>query len=182
MAVSVGSARSNRTNRAIATWLFVCAATVMAMVVIGGITRLTRSGLSIVEWNPIVGALPPLGDDAWHAAFDAYKASPEGRLVNASMDLDGFKSIFFVEWLHRLVGRAVGVVVLVPLAYFAFTRRISRARVVRVLGIFALGGVQGFLGWFMVKSGLENDPHVSPYRLMLHLGMALVIFSLFIWN
>ncbi|HEY4221378.1 MAG TPA: COX15/CtaA family protein [Myxococcota bacterium] len=163
-------------------WLLTCAAFVLAMVVIGGITRLTRSGLSIVEWNPITGALPPLSSADWLAAFDAYKDSPEGRLVNGGLDLDGFRSIYFVEWLHRLIGRLVGVVVLVPFLWFGITRRLSGKRALRVLVIFALGGLQGFLGWFMVKSGLENDPHVSPYRLTLHLGMALLLFALLWWN
>src|SRR5438309_4221046 len=107
MAVSFRTARASSSNRAIATWLLVCAASVMAMVVIGGITRLTRSGLSIVEWSPVLGALPPLTDGAWQDAFDAYRQSPEGRIVNAGMTLDAFKSIFLVEWLHRLAGRAV---------------------------------------------------------------------------
>jgi cytochrome c oxidase assembly protein subunit 15 len=169
-------------TRAVAAWLFLCAASVLAMVVIGGITRLTKSGLSIVEWNPVLGALPPLTDADWNAAYAAYQASPEGQLVNHGMDLASFQEIFFVEWLHRLVGRLVGVVVLVPLVFFALTRRLSGKRAARVLGIFALGGLQGFLGWFMVKSGLESDPQVSPYRLTMHLGMALLIFSLLLWN
>ncbi len=165
-----------------AAWLFACAGFVLAMVVVGGITRLTRSGLSIVEWKPVTGALPPLSHADWLEAFRAYQQSPEGRLVNHGMDLAAFQHIFFIEWLHRLLGRVTGFVVLVPFVFFAATRRLSGRRAVRILGIFALGGVQGFLGWFMVRSGLENAPHVSPYRLMIHLGMALFIFSLLLWN
>lgn len=189
MAVSLGPARRSGapTKNVVALWLFTCAAFVMAMVVIGGITRLTRSGLSIVEWNPIMGALPPLTDADWRDAFSAYQQSPEGRLVNAGMDLDAFKNIFYVEWLHRLVGRLVGVVVMVPFVAFVVTRRLTTKRAVRVLAIFLLGGLQGFVGWFMVRSGLEpqtleGGPHVSPYRLTLHLGMALAIFALLVWN
>jgi cytochrome c oxidase assembly protein subunit 15 len=182
MAVSLGPSRRSSAKNIVAVWLFACAAFVMAMVVVGGITRLTRSGLSIVEWKPILGALPPLSESDWRDAFSAYQQSPEGRLVNANMDLDAFKQIFLVEWLHRLLGRVVGVVVFVPFVYFAVTRRLSSRRAIRVLMIFLLGGLQGFLGWFMVQSGLENEPHVSPYRLTLHLGMALAIFSLLVWN
>ena len=162
-------------------WLLVCAAFVIAMTVVGGLTRLTRSGLSIVEWQPITGVLPPWGDEAWSAAFAAYQGSPEGRLVNHSIDLAGFQEIYLIEWAHRLLGRVTGLVVLLPLLLFVATRRLRGRRAARVLGIFALGAVQGFLGWFMVKSGLVDAPHVSHYRLAMHLMMALLILGLLVW-
>jgi cytochrome c oxidase assembly protein subunit 15 len=168
-------------RRAVGAWLLVCAAFCLAMVVVGGMTRLTRSGLSIVEWQPLTGVVPPLGEAQWQAEFAKYQASPEGRLVNAQMDLAGFKEIYLVEWAHRLLGRVTGLVVFVPFLFFVATRRLSGKRALRVLGIFALGGVQGFLGWFMVKSGLVDRPHVSHLRLALHLDVALLIFSLLIW-
>lgn len=169
-------------SRLIARWLFVCAAFCVAMVVVGGLTRLTRSGLSIVEWAPITGVLPPLSHQDWLAAFDAYKATPEGSVVNAAMSLEGFQQIFLVEWAHRLLGRVTGLVVFLPLVFFVATGRLRGVRVLRVLGIFALGGLQGFLGWYMVKSGLVDEPRVSHYRLTLHLGMALTLYALLLWT
>ena len=168
-------------QRAIGTWLLVCAAFVIAMTVVGGLTRLTRSGLSIVEWQPIAGVLPPMGADAWQQAFAAYRDTPEGKLVNHAMDLDGFQNIYLVEWAHRLLGRITGLVVLLPCLFFLATRRLRGARAARVLGIFVLGGVQGLLGWLMVKSGLVDAPHVSHYRLAMHLAMALLILALLVW-
>lgn len=169
-------------QRATGGWLLLCAAFVVAMTVIGGLTRLTRSGLSIVEWQPITGVLPPLGADAWADAFSAYRATPEGTLVNHAMDLEGFQEIYLVEWAHRLLGRVTGLVVLVPFVFFFATRRLRGARAAQVLGIFVLGALQGFLGWFMVKSGLVDAPHVSHYRLAMHLGMALLILALLVWT
>lgn len=168
-------------DRAVAAWLCACALLVAAMVAVGGLTRLTRSGLSIVEWKPLVGALPPLGEAAWQAEFARYQGSPEFRLVNAGMTLDGFRQIYYVEWFHRLLGRLTGAVVLVPLAWFALRRRLSRKLALRMLGLFALGGLQGALGWFMVKSGLVDQPHVSPYRLTAHLALALALFVVLCW-
>lgn len=171
-----------RSSRAVAVWLFVCVAFVLAMVAVGGLTRLTRSGLSIVAWEPVTGVLPPLSDAAWQAAFDAYRQSPEGRLVNAAMDPDGFREIYLVEWAHRLLARLTGVVVLLPLAWFAATRRLDRRRLAWMLAIFALGGVQGAVGWYMVRSGLAVEPRVSHLRLALHLGFAFAILALLLWN
>lgn len=168
-------------RRSVATWLFVCAGFVLAMVVIGGLTRLTRSGLSIVEWKPITGVLPPLSHDAWLAEFARYQASPEGRLVNHAMDLAGFQRIFYVEWAHRLLGRVTGVVVLVPFVWFLVSGALRGVRALRVAGIFVLGGLQGLAGWFMVASGLVDRPHVSHLRLALHLDLALLIFALLLW-
>jgi len=171
---------STRSGRAIAAWLFVCAGFVFAMVVVGGLTRLSRSGLSIVEWAPISGILPPLGDDAWLSAFAAYKGSPEGSLINTTMDLDGFKKIFLVEWTHRLLGRLTGFVVLLPFLFFVATKKLRGPRAVRILAIFLLGGLQGFIGWYMVKSGLVDVPRVSHLRLALHLGLALTLLALLV--
>lgn len=177
---TVASAREPA-SRAVAAWIFAVAAMVLAMVVVGGVTRLTRSGLSIVEWKPVTGALPPIGEGAWLAEFAKYQASPEYRQVNHGMSLEAFKSIFLVEWFHRLLGRLIGVVTFVPLVVFAVRKRLGRRRAGQLGALFLLGGVQGALGWFMVKSGLVDLPRVSPYRLTAHLLMALAIFCGLIW-
>lgn len=169
-------------SRAVGAWLLVVAGCVFAMVVVGGLTRLTRSGLSIVEWKPLTGVLPPLSAAAWAEEYAKYKASPEGRLVNAGMPLDAFQRIFYVEWAHRLLGRVTGLVVLVPLAWLLAKRKLDRRRALTILGIFSLGGLQGLAGWLMVKSGLADAPHVSPYRLTLHLCLALACFALLVWT
>ncbi|HEX7327727.1 MAG TPA: COX15/CtaA family protein [Casimicrobiaceae bacterium] len=168
--------------RAIAAWLFVCCALVFAMVVVGGVTRLTHSGLSITEWDPIVGAVPPLDAADWQKAFTRYQATPEYRDVNRGMTLDEFKGIFWWEYFHRLLGRAIGVVFLVPYLAFLLARRIPRGYALPLFGIFVLGGLQGALGWFMVKSGLVADPRVSQFRLTAHLGMAFVILAAMLWT
>ncbi len=168
-------------NSAIAAWLFVCCALVFAMVVVGGATRLTHSGLSIVEWQPIIGTVPPLTDGAWQETFAKYRLTPEYRLVNHAMTLAEFKGIFWVEYFHRLLGRAIGVVFLVPLLWFAVRRRIPEGYGWKLAGIFALGGLQGAMGWYMVKSGLVDDPRVSQFRLTAHLAIALVIFAAMLW-
>jgi cytochrome c oxidase assembly protein subunit 15 len=166
-----------RQQRLVAGWLLTSTVLVLAMVAVGGITRLTRSGLSIVEWHPVKGALLPSGEAGWNEAFEAYRASPEGRLVNPNLDLEGFKSIFLVEWFHRLLGRFVGLFFIVPWLVFAWRRWFTKGQALRYLGWFAAGGAQGALGWFMVKSGLVDAPHVSPYRLTAHLSMALAVMS-----
>ncbi len=168
-------------RRSVATWLFVCAGLVLAMVVVGGVTRLTRSGLSIVEWKPLTGALPPLSHADWLLEYQKYQASPEGRLVNAAMDLAGFQRIFLVEWAHRLLGRLTGAVVLVPFVWFLLSGALRGGRALRVAGIFLLGGLQGLAGWYMVASGLVDEPRVSHLRLALHLDLALLIFALLLW-
>ncbi|HET7766751.1 MAG TPA: COX15/CtaA family protein [Burkholderiales bacterium] len=165
----------------VAIWLLVCCALVFAMVVVGGITRLTHSGLSIVEWQPIVGAVPPLGDDEWREVFGKYRQTPEFRLVNPAMDLAGFKRIFWWEYAHRLLGRLIGAAFLLPLLWFVARRRIGRALAWRLAAIFALGGLQGALGWYMVQSGLVDDPRVSQYRLAAHLSLALLIYAAMVW-
>lgn len=179
---TVGFANAQRDpRRAVALWLLACCALIFAMVVLGGVTRLTRSGLSIVEWDPIMGAIPPLNESQWNVAFDKYKLTPEYQKVNVGMSLAEFMSIFYVEWAHRLLGRAIGLVFFIPLVYFALKRRIPRGLAPKLVGIFILGGLQGALGWYMVKSGLVNDPHVSPYRLTAHLGVAFVIYAYMLW-
>src|SRR5215467_9814430 len=172
----------DRTLNPVAIWLLVCCALVFAMVVVGGITRLTHSGLSIVEWQPIVGAVPPLDDDAWREAFRKYQDTPQFRQVNPHMDLDGFKRIFWWEYVHRLLGRAIGVVFLLPLLWFIARRRIPPGLAPKLFGIFLLGAAQGALGWYMVQSGLIDDPRVSHFRLTAHLGLAFVIFGAMFWT
>lgn len=168
-------------NRPVALWLFSCAFMVFAMVVIGGLTRLTASGLSIVEWKPIAGILPPLNAESWLAEFAKYQQSPEYRHVNLGMSLDEFKAIFFLEYLHRLIGRVAGLVFLLPFLYFIVTKKLEKRLIAPFFGIFLLGGLQGLIGWYMVKSGLVNDPHVSHYRLALHLAMAFILEGALLW-
>lgn len=172
---------TDRNRRTIAVWLLLCAAIVCAIVVVGGVTRLTRSGLSIVEWQPLVGALPPLSEAHWQELFDKYRATPEYKLVNFAMDLDGFKRIFWWEYIHRLLGRLVGLVYLLPFLWFLARRQVERPLAWKLWGVFALGALQGGLGWFMVKSGLVDDPKVSHFRLTAHLGVALAIISAQLW-
>jgi heme a synthase len=170
-----------RPSRAIAAWLFACCALVFAMVVVGGVTRLTHSGLSIVEWQPIIGTLPPLTEGQWQDAFAKYQATPEFRQVNHAMDVEAFKGIFWWEYFHRLLGRATGVVFLAPLAWFVARRRVPPGLAVQLGGIFVLGAMQGAMGWYMVQSGLVDDPRVSHFRLTAHLGLALAIFAAMFW-
>ena len=167
--------------RAIAIWLLVCCALVLAIVVVGGVTRLTHSGLSITEWQPIVGTLPPQSDTQWDEAFRKYQATPEYRQVNLGMTLDAFKRIFWWEYVHRLLGRVVGLVFLLPLLWFIARRRIPAGYAWPLAGVFLLGALQGGLGWYMVQSGLVDDPRVSQLRLTAHLGLALLIFAAMLW-
>jgi heme a synthase len=164
-----------------AVWLLACCALVFAMVVVGGMTRLTHSGLSIVEWQPIVGALPPLDDAQWEATFAKYRETPEFRLRNHDMTLAGFKGIFWWEYFHRLLGRVVGAVFLLPFLYFLARGRIGKPLAWRLAAIFALGGLQGALGWYMVKSGLVDDPRVASERLAAHLGLAFLLYAAMLW-
>ena len=168
-------------NSRVAAWLFVCCALVFAMVVVGGVTRLTHSGLSIVEWQPIVGTLPPMSEAQWQQTFEKYQLTPEYQLVNKGMGLDEFKGIFWWEYWHRLLGRLIGVVYLIPLLWFIARREIPPGYSWKLFGIFVLGGLQGAMGWYMVKSGLVDDPRVSQFRLTAHLGLAFVIFAAMFW-
>jgi cytochrome c oxidase assembly protein subunit 15 len=151
------------------------------MIVLGGVTRLTGSGLSMVEWEPIMGVLPPVTDTQWEEAFAAYRLYPEYQIKNRDMDVEGFKSIFWLEYFHRLLGRGIGVLFAVPFLYFLARRRIDRPLVAPLLGLFVLGGLQGLMGWYMVQSGLVDDPHVSQYRLTAHLLLAIVIYAYMFW-
>ena len=163
-------------SAAVGWWLVACAALVCAMVVVGGVTRLTGSGLSMVRWHPVSGILPPLGADAWQREFDAYRASPEYRLVNRGMSLAEFKRIFWMEYAHRMLGRGVGIAFLVPFLVFLAMRAIPRGMIPQLAGVFVLGGAQGVLGWYMVMSGLVDEPRVSQYRLAAHLSLAVAIY------
>lgn len=166
---------------AIAWWLLACCALVLAMIVVGGVTRLTHSGLSIVEWQPIVGTLPPLNDAQWLETFEKYKRTPEFRLVNHAMDVAQFKAIFWWEYLHRLLGRLIGVAFFVPMLWFVLRRRVDLRLGAKLAAIFVLGGLQGAMGWYMVTSGLVDDPRVSHFRLTAHLGLAFLIFGAMQW-
>ncbi len=168
-------------SRAIAFWLLLCCAMVFAIVVVGGVTRLTHSGLSIVEWQPIVGTIPPLNDAEWQAAFSKYQQTPEFKLRNFDMGVSEFKGIFWWEYIHRLLGRLIGVVFLLPFLYFLARGQARGALAWKLGGIFLLGALQGAMGWYMVKSGLVDEPRVSHLRLTAHLGLAFVIFAAQLW-
>jgi cytochrome c oxidase assembly protein subunit 15 len=167
--------------RAIALWLIAVAALVFLMVVVGGITRLTESGLSIVRWEPITGTLPPIGEEAWAAEFAAYRQSPQYQLVNTGMSLEDFKNIYFWEYVHRLLGRIIGLAFALPLLWFAWKRAIPGGYGWKLVALLALGGLQGAIGWWMVASGLVDRPDVSHIRLAVHLLMALAIFGATLW-
>lgn len=169
------------TSRAVGWWLLGCCGLIFAMVVIGGITRLTESGLSIVTWAPIGGTLPPLDHADWQRLFDAYQQTPQYRHVNEGMSLEAFRTIFWWEYVHRLWGRLIGVAFLLPFLWFLASGRIARSLRWPLAGIFALGALQGALGWWMVASGLKDVPWVSPYRLTMHLGLALLIYAAMLW-
>lgn len=155
---------------------------VFAMVIVGGITRLTESGLSMVRWEPISGAIPPMNVEEWQAEFDAYRATPEYRQINRGMSLAEFKDIFFWEYVHRLLGRLIGLAFALPLLWFAWKRAIPKGYGLRLTGLLVLGGMQGVIGWWMVASGLIDRPEVSHIRLAVHLLLALLIFGLLIWT
>jgi cytochrome c oxidase assembly protein subunit 15 len=168
-------------ERRIAAWLLICCFMVLAMIVVGGVTRLTHSGLSIVEWQPIIGTLPPLNELQWQETFDKYKLTPEFQQVNFGMNVAEFKGIFWWEYIHRLLGRAIGFVFLFPYLFLLLRRLVQGPLAWKLLGIFVLGGLQGAMGWYMVKSGLVDDPRVSHLRLTAHLGIAFVILAAMFW-
>lgn len=165
-------------ERRIGIWLLACAGLVAVTLLVGGATRLTRSGLSITEWNPVAGIVPPLSDDAWTRAFDLYRQTPEYRLVNTGMSLADFKGIYWWEFWHRISGRLIGVVFLLPYLYWLGRRKLPPRLRWPLAGLFVLGGLQGALGWFMVQSGLVDSPMVSPIRLTAHLSLALLLYVL----
>lgn len=181
VAVSPAARGALPSERQVALWLFACCFLVFAMVVVGGLTRLTESGLSITEWQPISGVVPPLDHAQWAQEFARYKAIPQYRAIHPDMTLAQFKTIFFWEYGHRLLGRFIGVVFFLPFLYFLLRRRISRRLAPRLAGIFVLGGLQGAIGWYMVSSGLSGRIEVSQYRLALHLAMAVVIYGAMLW-
>ncbi|KAK5949849.1 Cytochrome c oxidase assembly protein cox15 [Knufia fluminis] len=188
-----GSRFPETSSNAVAYWLLASAASVFGIVVFGGLTRLTESGLSITEWKPVTGSLPPMSHADWSHEFAKYRASPEFLILNSQMTLEEFKSIYWMEWIHRIWGRFVGLSFVLPAAYFIATKRVSKNMVPKLGGIAALIGFQGFLGWWMVKSGLKDDflsadrrpgrdvPRVSQYRLAAHLGTAFVAYLSMLW-
>ena len=168
--------------RLIAQWLILCAALVALMVVVGGVTRLTGSGLAIVEWQPVYGVLPPLSAADWQKLFDAYRVTPQYRTLNPGMTVAEFRGIFWWEYLHRLLGRLIGVAFFLPFAWLLWRQALGRDQIRRYSVIFILGGAQGALGWYMVKSGLIERPWVDPLRLAAHLMLALLIYALLLWE
>jgi len=176
-----GMARTGR-PRALAGWLFSIAGLILAMVVIGGITRLTESGLSITQWKPVTGTLPPLNAADWQAEFDAYKRSSQYVLMNQGMTLAAFKHIYFWEYVHRLLGRLIGVAFALPLIWFWIRKAIPSGYASRLVVLFILGGAQGGIGWLMVKSGLTDRDNVEPAMLAAHLGMALILMAAIVWT
>ena len=168
-------------DRKVATWLLTLCALVFAMILLGGVTRLSGSGLSMVDWRPIMGWLPPLSDAEWQRTFEMYRQSPEFQKVNFHMTVHDFKGIFWLEYLHRLLGRIIGLAFLVPFLYFAWRGYIRKHEWLKYATMFVLGGFQGVLGWYMVKSGLIDNPRVSQYRLTAHFVAALAIYAYILW-
>ncbi|MBT4667432.1 MAG: heme A synthase [Opitutae bacterium] len=167
--------------RAVLIWLRCVCLSVVVILVVGGITRLTGSGLSMVDWRPVMGVLPPLSDSDWMEVFDQYKAFPEYQKINREMNLEGFKDIFFWEYLHRVLGRFVGLLCLLPYLWFLWRKSLDKPLFFNGLGLILLVGVQGLMGWYMVKSGLVRNPEVSHFRLAAHLGLAFAVFGLAWW-
>lgn len=178
---TVTTAEQAAWDRAVRLWLFAIAGLILAMVTVGGATRLTDSGLSITEWQPILGAIPPLTEAHWLEAFAKYKEIPEYHLVNKGMSLDAFKAIYWWEWSHRFLGRMIGLAFALPLAVFWYLGALRPGYLAKFAGVLALGGLQGVIGWYMVKSGLVDRVDVSQYRLALHLTVAFLILALVVW-
>ncbi len=168
-------------RKQIAYWLLTCCAMVLVILVVGGITRLTQSGLSITQWEPIRGVIPPLSEEAWHRYFELYRDSPEYRKRNLGMSLEEFKGIFWWEYIHRMVARIFGLVLVIPMAYFALRRRLRGMDLVRALVLLVLVAAQAVLGWAMVQTGLADRPYVSHHHLAAHLGLAFVLFGFMLW-
>src|SRR5882757_773004 len=180
MSRTISSASSS--SRVLRLWLVGVAGLIFAMVLVGGATRLTESGLSIVEWKPLTGTLPPLTEAQWTQAFEGYKSIPQYRELNAGMSLSEFKTIFWWEWSHRLLGRVIGAAYLLPFLYFLWRGAVSGELGRRLWLIFGLGALQGGVGWWMVASGLSERLEVSQYRLATHLVLALLIFAAVVWT
>ena len=169
-------------NKQISYWLFFVSLMIVSMILIGGATRLTGSGLSMVEWRPFLGLLPPLTENEWIRVFELYKLSPEYININSWMKLNDFKIIFFWEYFHRVWGRLIGLVFILPFSYFLLTKKLDRPLLLLCSFLLVLGGIQGLIGWWMVKSGLTDNPYVSQYRLSIHLSMAFLILIICFWN
>ena len=169
-------------RRQIAYWLFFCAAVIFGMILLGGVTRLTNSGLSMVDWKPLMGMIPPMSEADWEHMFWKYQQFPEYQKVNMGMSLEEFKPIFMYEYLHRVLGRLIGVIFILPFLFFLFTKRIKAGLTPKLVLMLLGGGFQGLLGWYMVKSGLVDKPDVSQYRLTAHLGAAVLIYSFILWT
>ena len=173
---------NNKTKHQITTWLLSACLLIFLMVIIGGITRLTRSGLSMVEWHPISGIIPPISESAWQIEFGKYQKFPEYKKLNQKMTLEQFKYIFFWEYFHRLLGRLLGIFFIIPFAYFVIIKKLHPPLIKKLLLMFFLGGLQGFYGWYMVQSGLIDNPHVNHYRLAGHLVLAFGLMSYILWT
>jgi len=169
-------------DRQVAYWLLLCAVVIFGMILLGGVTRLTDSGLSMVDWKPIKGIIPPITQADWQAMFAKYQQFPEYQKTNFTMTLEEFKPIFMYEYLHRMLGRFIGIIFVLPFLFFYFTKRIAHGLTPRLVVMLLLGGSQGLLGWYMVKSGLVDNPHVSQYRLTAHLGLAVFIYGFIVWT
>ncbi len=172
-----------KSNKAIINWLIIGGIMVLVMVVVGGITRLTQSGLSMVSWQPLTGILPPMNQTEWQEAFDAYKQIPQFKEINSDYTLEDFKKIFFWEYIHRILGRLIGILFIIPFIYFWLTKKIrSKKLFKRLIIIFLFGAIQGFAGWYMVKSGLTQNTNVSHFRLALHMTLAIIVLSVIFWT
>ena len=183
MTLQQDAARAGRRSNTswIAAWLIGLCALIAILISVGGYTRLTGSGLSIVEWAPVSGIVPPLNEQQWRSEFENYQQFPEFRIINPDMDLDGFKRIFWIEYLHRAIARGIAFAFLIPYVVFLLRRQLARPLAVRLALVFVLGGAQGALGWYMVQSGLADDPSVSQYRLTAHLSLAVAIYGYLLW-
>ncbi|MCG3167373.1 MAG: Heme A synthase [Bacteroidia bacterium] len=168
-------------NKPIIIWLLTGCFLIAAMVVIGGITRLTGSGLSITQWKLVTGTIPPLNETQWMEEFDEYKQTPQFQKINSHFELEDFKNIYWWEYIHRLVGRSIGLIFLIPFLYFLLRKKLERSLIPKLLIVFFLGGLQGFIGWYMVSSGLVDNPYVAHYRLALHLVTAFITFGYTLW-
>jgi len=180
---AIGHANGRRAQpRLLARWLYLIVALILLMIVVGGVTRLTESGLSITQWKPVTGAIPPLSAADWQAEFDDYKHSSQYVLMNQGMTLEAFKHIYFWEYVHRLLGRLIGLAYALPLAWFAWRRAVPRGHGLRLVVLLLLGGAQGAVGWLMVRSGLTDRVNVEPAMLAAHLGMALILLAAVLWQ
>ena len=173
--------KNNISDAGILVWISLLTLMVLLIIIIGGLTRLTDSGLSMVDWRPLMGIIPPLTNQAWIEVFNNYKLTPEYQIVNSSMLIEEFKFIFWWEWSHRFLARLIGIVFIVPFIFFLIKKTLPKKLLVSLIIVFTLGIFQGLVGWWMVKSGLTDNPYVSAYRLSFHLSNALIIFGILFW-